>query len=298
MDIDFYKRHFPWIVAFVLAVLIVSGYRLLFSPPSNFPSGDIVVIAEGSSAPHVAEELAGAHVIARPFMLELMLRIGAGSTRIQAGAYLFKAPQNLFTIAYRLVAGDYGLPLARITFIEGVTVREMAAQVAEIFPTIPASTFFSQGQSQEGYLFPDTYLFQPSADAASILKTMRANFDEKITPLASEIQASGYSLSDIVIMASLIEKEARTDADRHLVAGILWKRLELGMPLQVDAARDTYTHTGLPAAPICNPGLDSIESTLHPTKTDYLYYLTGKDDLMHYATTFAGHQANVRKYLH
>jgi len=98
-------------------------------------------------------------------------------------------------------------------------------------------------------------------------------------------------------LASLIEKEARTNEDKHIVAGILLNRLALGMPLQVDAARDTYEHTGLPSKPICNPGLESINAILHPTKTDYLYYLTGRDDLMHYATTFAGHQSNRRKYL-
>ena len=120
-------------------------------------------------------------------------------------------------------------------------------------------------------------------------------------------------------MASLVEKEARTIASRRLVAGILWNRLELGMPLQVDAVfgyifnRETYSpsfadlttespynlylHKGLPPGPINNPGLDALGATLNPTKTDYLYYLTGTDNLMHYATTYAGHLANQRKYL-
>ena len=120
-------------------------------------------------------------------------------------------------------------------------------------------------------------------------------------------------------MASLVEKEARTDANRRIVAGVLWNRLALGMPLQVDAVfgyifdRDTYspsfedlkvdspyntyTHKGLPPGPISNPGLESIYAALYPTKTNYLYYLTGRDTLMHYAKTYAEHQANRRKYL-
>ena len=138
--------------------------------------------------------------------------------------------------------------------------------------------------------------------------------------LLSGIQASGHSLSDIVIMASLVEKEARTDVNRRIVAGVLWNRLALGMPLQVDAVfgyifdRDTYspsfedlkvdspyntyTHKGLPPGPISNPGLESIYAALYPTKTNYLYYLTGKDTLMHYARTYAEHVANQTKYLH
>jgi UPF0755 protein len=207
----------------------------------------------------------------------------------------------------------------RITFIEGVTVREMAVQVTGALPKISAKDFLSAGQPYEGYLFPDTYFFPSSADAASIVAMMRANFDTKIASLSAGITASGHSLSDVVIMASLVEKEARTSVNRRIVAGILWNRLQLGMPLQVDAVfgyiygRDTYspsltdlkvvspyntyTHTGLPPRPINNPGLDSLDSTIHPTKTDYLYYLTDKNGVMHYATTYAGHQANQRKYL-
>lgn len=104
-----------------------------------------------------------------------------------------------------------------------------------------------------------------------------------------------------------------------MVAGILYNRLKLGMPLQVDAVfgyifgRDTYspsfadlkvdspyntyTHKGFPPGPIANPGFDSLQAALHPAKTKYLYYLTGKDNLMHYATTYAGHQANQKRYL-
>jgi UPF0755 protein len=126
---------------------------------------------------------------------------------------------------------------------------------------------------------------------------MRDNFDTKISGLSEDIIASGHSISDIIIMASIIEKEARTNEDRHIVSGILWNRIKIGMALQVDAAPETYKHTGFPPTPIYNPGLDSIEAALHPTKTNYLYYLTGKDGLMHYATTFAGHQTNLKKYL-
>ncbi|MFA6585139.1 MAG: endolytic transglycosylase MltG [Candidatus Paceibacterota bacterium] len=188
-------------------------------------------------------------------------------------------------------------PPIRVTFVEGITVQKAAEQVASMFPAISAGEFISAGGSSEGYLFPDTYFFSSSTDATTIVKKMRDNFDTRIASLSGEILASGHSLSDIVNMAAIIEKEARTNEDRHIVAGILWKRLALGMPLQVDAAPDTYTHTGFPPAPICNPGLDALETVLNPTKTDFLYYLTGKDGLMHYAKTYAVHQTNIRKYL-
>ena len=294
---DFFKRNLPWVVSFALAVLFVGGYRLLLSPPSNFPSGSIVIIPDGSSAPLVAKELSDAHVVAQPMLLQLILRISGKSDGIQAGAYRFQTPQNLFIIAYRITTGEYGIPFPRVTFPEGMTLSEMASQAAGIFPEISAAEFLRVGEPYEGYLFPDTYFFQQTADAETIVKAMRANFNTKITQLSKDVAASGHSLSDTVKMASLIEKEARTGTDKHIVAGILWHRIALGMPLQVDASRDTYAHTGFPPAPICNPGLDSFIAALHPTETKYLYYLTGNDGLMHYATTFAEHQSNLRKYL-
>jgi UPF0755 protein len=314
-----YRRYIPWAIALALALLIVGGYRALFAAPADFPVNSIVSIARGSSAPAIAEQLANAHIIAHPSLLRFFLRASLQSTSVHAGAYRFVVPQNLFVVAYRLVAGDYGFPPVRLTFVEGATTRDMAEQIAEAFPGIAQRDFLEAAQSHEGYLFPDTYLFLPSSDMASIIAIMRKNFDTKIEPLLDPVRASGRSLSDTVILASLIEKEARTSENRHLVAGVLLNRLKLGMPLQVDAVfgyifgRDTYspsfadltvtspyntyTHAGLPPGPINNPGIDSLEAVIYPTKTDYLYYLTGKDGRMHYATTYAGHQANRKKYL-
>ncbi|MDD2657273.1 MAG: endolytic transglycosylase MltG [Candidatus Pacebacteria bacterium] len=316
---DFFNRHRVWAISFAFAMLCVGGYQALFSAPRDFPTGSIVTIAKGSSAPAAAQTLAAAHVIAHPLVLELVLRFTRQSGNVHAGAYLFESRQNLFSVAERLVTGAYGFPPVRLTFVEGVTVREAAAQIAEAFPAISAEAFLKEARPYEGYLFPDTYFFSMSADVTSVVKAMRDNFNAKLAPLSADISASGHSLTDIVTMASLVEKEARTSAVRHVVAGILFNRLRLGMPLQVDAVfgyifnRDTfspsyadlkvdspyntYTHKGLPPGAINNPGLDALDAALHPTKTEYLYYLTDKEGVMHYATTYAGHQANQRKYL-
>lgn len=314
---SFSKRYIVWVIA--LGVLCAGGYRLFFTAPSHFSAGTVVKIENGASAVEVATTLADAGIIRDPQLLRLTLRLSGGSSHIQPGPYLFSSPQNVFTVARRLVVGDFGLPPVRVTFPEGETARDIAKRVHGAFPDISSFDFLSEAQPYEGYLFPDTYIFLPSANADAVVKTMRANFNEKIAPLLAEVNTSGHPLSDIVIMASLIEREARTLAVKRIIAGILWNRLELGMPLQVDAVfgyiygRDTYsptfddlkvdspyntyTHKGLPPGPISNPGLDSLDAALHPTKTDYLYYLTGRDGVMHYATTYAGHQANQRKFL-
>lgn len=319
MVLDFLKRQNPWVISVIVALILVGGYRTLFAAPENFPTESIVVIARGTSAPLAAQELYNMHIIAHSSILQFILRISGQSTSVQAGAYRFETPQNVFTVAKRLATGAYGFPPVRVTFPEGITVREVAKKVAEALPGIKASDFVNEAQQYEGYLFPDTYLFPPSADSASVIASMRANFNTRIGLFSSDIQASGHSLSDIVIMASLIEKEVRTTTNRRIVSGILWNRLKLGMLLQVDAVfgyifnRDTYSpsfsdlktespynlylHRGLPPGPINNPGLDSLDTAINPTATDYLYYLTDKNGGIHYAKTYADHQANQQKYL-
>lgn len=318
LEFHFLRFKWQWGTAIALA-LFAGGYMFIFLPPTNFPVGSIVLVPTGVPAAEVAEELGRARVIAHPLALRLLLRLEGVDGGVQSGAYRFQSPENLFSVARRITTGAYGLPAVRATFTEGMTVRDMASRAADALPLISAADFSLVARPNEGYLFPDTYFFSPSVTAESIVKTLRANFDTKIKALSPAIDASGHSLSDIVIMASLVEKEARTSANRRIVAGILWNRLEKNMPLQVDAVfgyinnRDTYSpsltdlkidspyntyvYKGLPPGPINNPGLDSLDAAVNPTKTDYFYYLTGSDNQMHYATTYAEHQANQKKYL-
>ena len=291
--LQYWKR---WLAVLASVIVLAGVYYYLFSPPTNFPSGSIITIVQGASAPLIAQELASDHIIKHPTLLKLLLRITRKSDSIQAGAYKFQTPQNLFEVAYRIVTGAYGIPSPRITFIEGATLDEMAEQISEQLP-ISKTNFLKAGGPYEGYLFPDTYTFSPVASADSIIQIMRNNFNTNTQPLFWEISSSRHSISDIVSMAAIIEKEARTVEDKKIISGILWNRISIGMALQVDAAPDTYKHTGFTAEPICNPGFDSIEAAVNPTKTKYMYYLTGKDGLMHYAITFAEHQANKNKYL-
>lgn len=277
------------------------------------------MVNRGESAAQIASSFAEAHLVAHASVLHVLLKVmGVGNT-LQAGAYSFTDPESVLTIALRLSTGDYGIPPAHITLAEGMTVRDLSMRVAAALPEITADEIIAAGSTYEGYLFPDTYIFPPGADADSVIRTMRANFTEKIAPLTGAIGSSGHSLGEIITMASIIEKEARTPESKRIVAGILWRRIAIGMPLQVDAVfgyifnRDTYspsyadlkvdspyntyTHKGLPPGPIDNPGLESIEAALNPTKTTYLFYLTGRDGQMHYASTYASQLANQRKYL-
>jgi UPF0755 protein len=148
-------------------------------------------------------------------------------------------------------------------------------------------------------LFPDTYYFPIDVSGKEVVDTMLKNFERKITPYLKEIEKSGKTLKEIIIMASLIEKEVKTKEEKELASGVLWKRLKVGMPLQVDATinyitgknttkilledlkidspYNTYKYKGLPPAPICNPGLESILAALYPKESDYWYYLSKPD---------------------
>ena len=185
-------------------------------------------------------------------------------------------------------------------------MKEIAEQFGD-FENFDKKEFLEKTAGLEGYLFPDTYLFLPGAETEQIIGTMRDNFQKK----------AGDVGQDTVIMASLIEKEVPDSDDRKIVSGILWKRLEIGMPLQVDAVfpyitgrqkvlsddlkidslYNTYFYKGLPPGPISNPGLDAIEAARNPKESPYLYYLSGRDGKTHFAKTFAEHLKNKEKYL-
>jgi UPF0755 protein len=238
---------------------------------------------------------------------------------VQTGAYRFPIREGALSIAYRLATGNFGVAPARVTIPEGSTVRDIAAIVADALPEVTADEVYAAGARYEGMLFPDTYTFSYGTDAETVIRTMRETFRAKTSPLLQDILASDHSLTEIVTMASLIEKEARTLESKQMISGILWRRLAIGMPLQVDAVfgyianrptfspsysdlktdspYNTYKYKGLPPGPIGSPGYDSLYAALHPTKSPYLFYLTGKDGKMHYAATYAEHQVNEQKYL-
>jgi UPF0755 protein len=188
-------------------------------------------------------------------------------------------------------------PVAVVTIPEGFNLNQIADTASSKLANFNKINFLLETKGLEGYLFPDTYFFLKNANEKDVLKLMSENFEKKITPLLPLINASGHSEKDIITMASLLEREAKGNADLDIVSGILWKRIKIGMPLQVDAAPETYKTKGLLENPICNPGLSAITSAIYPQSSPYLYYLHDKNGIVHYAKTFAEHEANIKKYL-
>ena len=281
-------------ILFVGIVLFV----IIFFPtisPFSFPSGSIVTVPEGIGLYTLAERLKQDRVVRSPFWFRVVAIVLGGERDMKAGQYLMSRPQNVFIIAWRVSRGDYDIETVKLTIPEGFTVEKISTLFDRRFTFFNHTDFLAR--APEGYLFPDTYFIPVTATASSTIKLLSDNFTHRISPIIPDIESSGRTLEEIITMASLLEAEAKTREDREMASDILWKRLKLGMPLQIDSEMGTYEFIGLPENPINNPGIVSIEAAIHPTSTPYLYFLTGKDRKMHYAKTFNEHKENIIKYL-
>lgn len=299
------------------AVLFLASWYLFLAPPLDFPAGHIITIADGETLSTTATQLHDEHLIRSPFLFKVLGRLRGA--QVKAGKYVFAQPVGLLRMEERVQEGIYGITATKVTFPEGATVRDMARSLHAAFPDFDTDAFLAEAIPLEGYLYPDTYLFYPDVTPHEAVVKMYENFTEHEDTVAAEVTTFDKPLGDDLAMASLLEKEARGLEEKRMVAGILWNRIRNGMPLQVDAvfayindrhiyspsfaelatdsSYNTYTHKGLPPGPIGNPSVESILAAVTPAKTDALYYLTGRDGLMHYARTFAEHKANRAKYL-
>lgn len=300
-------------------IFVCSMASFVVMPPSDFPEGKTITIEKGSSIGEVSLMLKNEHYIRSRVGFEFCVLSISGNRGVQAGEYVFKEPTSLCMVAMRLAKGVTGVPAVRLTIPEGSSNKEIAKIAGKNLAQFSQEKFLVQAKEYEGHLFPETYFFLSTAGEADVFDMMRGQFEKKIAPLEEDIKDSGHTLSEIVIMASILEKEAQTEADQKMVAGILWKRIEIKMPLQVDATflytlgktsaeltqtdlkkdspYNTYTNRGLPIGPIGNPGLKAINAAINPTKSAYLYYLSDNDGKIHYAKTFEEHKANKVKYL-
>ena len=307
----------------ILLLLILLFLVLVICLPRGFDSGRemFFIIEKGQGSKQIALGLEENDLIwFGPFFRAYVLATGV-SGKLQAGTYQLSPSMNLFTIARKLASGD--IAQEKITIIEGWNLKDIAwyfenrgmFQAEELFELNNNSW---QG-GLEGYLFPDTYLVRYGASLAEIVQQMQDNFDKKTAGLMDEITRQNKQLSEIITMASLIEKEVRTKEDKEIVSGIFWKRIRSGKPLEscasiafikgidqwiysfedtrIESSYNTYLNYGLPVGPICNPGLESILAALYPQETEYWYHLSTPEGETIFSRTFEEHTAAKNKYL-
>lgn len=290
------------------------------SAPARFPeAGAVFSVAPGESLKSVGGELKQLGYIRSRVLLATFVTFEGGEHTISPGDYSFVQGESLLGIARQIAHGDHNLNPIKVTIPEGQNLREISATLTQKLPGFVAADFVQAGKSFEGYLYPETYFFYPKTAPDEIVKEMRAMFDTQTAEVLGPDSLGSRSRSDVVIMASLVEREAHGADDRAIIAAILWKRLALHMPLQVDATvayangipesalrksdfsidspYNTYKYKGLPPGPIGNPGLEALTAATGTTATPYLYYLHDSHGTIHYARSYSEQLANIRKYL-
>jgi len=326
------------VVGVALFVMIL-GYRHALSSIGSAQDRTVIAIESGMSVSGIADLLAEKGLIRSPFIFRLYVRLHGAQSNLQAGRFVLSGDMSVPQIVDVLRSGKS--QEVSVTIPEGWTVTDIDAALARMglaesgsiidcaqrcdfssFDFLPkVSNLAERGGTLEGYLYPDTYFadtanFVPKFFLERMLGAFRKNV---VAGQAEAIKASGHSLHEIVTMASLVEEETKTDEERPVVAGILWKRYDGNIGLGVDATvryildkptsaitvsdletvspYNTRKFRGLPPGPIANPGLKSILATLEPQESPYWYYLHDSKGVIHYATTNEEHNENRRKYL-
>jgi UPF0755 protein len=320
----------PLLVIALLGVLVLFWWLGAVKPPGTSVQEIDFLIVKGRSASQVARELEEKHLVKSALALKFYLQVTGLEEKIPAGEYSLPGNLNLFQLANLLLKGPREL---WVTIPEGLRREEIVLKLVEALKIsgqekdLFASEFLKASEGKEGQLFPDTYLFPKNVTGTKVAQKMLSTFKSKTIKLSDP---SDYTFDEIVIIASMVEREAKRDEERPVIAGIIKSRIEKGWPLQVDAsvqyglasnklkkgqtpekfweplskddleipsAFNTYLNLGLPPGPICNPGLASLEGAFGSTKTAYLFYLHDEKGGIHYARTLEEHNQNVRTYL-
>ncbi len=324
------------LILILCAVLLVAGVFFWWNQSLSAPSRDAtkvtVTIAKGSSGEAIGEKLYTSGVIKSELAFKLYLRMNNLASKIPVGQ--FEIPKNL-SVSQVIEVLQKGPTLIWVTVPEGlrheqlpdrfITALNLTGEKADAFYT----EFLSLAADEDGYLYPDTYLIPKDLKAPAAVTLLKTTFQKKYQSLTKNTPIE-LTDNEIVTLASLIERETLKGPERPMVAGILYNRLSIGMPLQVDAtvqytlanircrvpktcedwwptvlrgdytiksAYNTYTISGLPPSPIANPGVTALEAAANPTKSNYLYYLHDRNGGIHYASTLDEHNQNVQQYI-
>lgn len=297
-----------FVIAFVAILIVVKNLVLPLDPKNG--STQQFEIAKGESVKSVAGRLQADRLVRSALGFRVAVKQSGLDGSIQAGVYQLSPAMSAHEIARALTRG---LKDVRLTIPEGYRSEQIAETVSSVLG-IPEKDFLAAAAGSEGYLFPDTYFLAQGSTAEDAVETLKDTFAKKTAGMAPS--------KEDVVLASLVERETKGDAEKPIVAGILKKRLAAGWPLQLDAtvqylagkkgewwpnttlldrerssAYNTYLHQGLPPGPICNPGLESIKAVLSPESSEYWYYLHDREGRIHYAVTNSEHEQNIEEYI-
>lgn len=328
-----FKKIISIISTVLLLGLIIFSFEVYFPVKPNSAENIEFWAQKGEGDEEIAIRLEEQGIIRNNYFFRLYAIISGNDSKLQAGKYSLSPKMTIPEIIRKFVLGD--VIKQKITIIEGWNTKDIEKYFVD--KEVSSAQDFKEAINKdysnydflneipkdvgiEGYLFPDTYNISLGEKAEDVVSLILSNFDKKLnTGLREQIISQNKTVFEVITMASIIEKEVKTMDDKKIVAGILWKRLNANIPLQVDATvnyitdknhpgvaikdtkidspYNTYKYKGLPKGPISNPGMDSILAAIYPTESKYWYYLSGFDGKTIFSKTFAEHNVAMVKYL-
>jgi len=328
------RRALAWIgVALIAAALSAAGaaawaWHALHAPHAPAAPGIVVVVPAGESFRAVALRLHAAGVVRHPWLLAAWARWTGLDRSVHRGEFRFDGARAPVDVLALLQSPSDGA--APVTIPEGFTAEQIAALLEtrgfggrDVFHCAmqdPALLleFALPATGVEGFLFPDTYAFETAMPPVEIVRAMLARFRRQTADLGARRAAAGLSETEMVTLASVIEKETGLAAERPVIAGVFHNRLRIGMPLQSDptviygrgeargpitradlagtSPYNTYVHRGLPPGPIANPGRAALEAAIAPAATEAFYFVSRNDGSHVFSATLDEHNRAVRKF--
>jgi len=312
-----------------LAAAFLSAFLLFDTHPTGSWEGKLVLVTKGSSLPEVIGILREGGVLPHPLAFRALVLLTFSGRRLHYGEYAFPTPPSAFEARRRLVRGD--VIKYEVTVPPGANLYDVAELLEEknlareeAFLATAASPDVLRrleipGETAEGYLFPDSYIFVKPVTPEEILEFMVRQFRRKV-PADAEKRAreAGFSLHQVVTIASIIEKETGVEEEKPIVSAVIRRRLALGMPLQMDPTviygvkrfdgtvtrkdlrtagpYNTYLNRGLPPGPIANPGHAALDAALTPSKAEYLYFVSNNDGSHTFSRTLPEHNRAVERF--
>ncbi len=306
----------------VVAVLCMAVALWFFNSNNGYDS-TVLIVEKGSTAASVAAMAKEAGVVRSETLFYAALVMAGDPSNIKAGSYVLETGLSTFDIATMIYQNTPQDPLVSVTLPEGITAKEMAVIFSAKLPLFDTETFLQLVGTKEGYLWPETYFVTEDFTAKDAYELLYKTADTERERIFQDSKTA-FSKEEVIILASIVEREANTPESMRMVAGILRNRLEIAMPLQADATIEyiledkigqlppgqlaeyletldspynSYLYSGLPPTPIGNPGEDAIRAVLSPAETSDLYYITDDEGVFHYAATYDQHLENVARYL-
>lgn len=307
------------ILLLIVVIAIASIFISTIRKPLKISQSEVVNVEEGDSFYSIINRLSNEKKIKSPFIIKIYAKLTRLDLEVVPGSHTLDETMSLNDVAKTLKDTNNANTIT-LTIPEGFNVEDIAARVEEngictkdeflsAIKSYPLPAYVSDNSDKrynlEGFLFPDTYNFEIGVKPEYIIETMIKRFEEVWAEVTQGMDIKQEDIEKVINVASIIEKEARVDEDRPLIASVIYNRLKQGMPLQIDATviyahgyyienvrnrhlaieskYNTYLHKGLPVGPICNPGEPSIKAALHPSDTNYLFYLLASDN-EHYFT--------------